>query len=114
MWNSLITAFGAAVLAGCQPSSQPTVSVTQVSPALYSVMIETPRWEKYSDEVSKSINLVDQDKNLANERAAGLCIRPNTIEITERRIVPCDWVCDGHPPYTTSTTWLVSCKSASE
>lgn len=114
MWSSVILFLGIATLAGCQPTSEPTVRVTQVSPAVHNVMIETPHWEEYPTEVVKSIDVVDQDKNAANEHAVALCNGAYAIEVTERRIVPCDRLCDGHAPYTTSTAWLVSCKSASE
>jgi hypothetical protein len=104
---------GSASATGCFQNAEPTLIITPVGSGRHDVSVETPHWEKYSDDLSEDINLVYQDKDLANERAAALCNGPYAIEVIERRIQPCDWVCEGHPPFYTSTTWSVSCKSTS-
>jgi len=114
MWNSVIMALGAATLTGCQPSGEPSVRVTQVSPGIHKMALESEHRIWPYIELHEAGSLVVRHEELAPQLSANVCKGAYSLERTEAWVSQCDFVCNDPRPYTVQTTWLVSCKSASE
>jgi hypothetical protein len=77
-------------------------------------VLESEHRVQPSIELMETRLLTDSHRELVSQHATNVCQGAYDLERTEARVSQCDWVCDDPAPYSASTTWLVSCKSASE